>query len=93
MHNIVRSFVSASLATIALGANLPVLAADNYPTRPIRLIIPFPPGGSNDIIGRLLGLQLGERLGRSVIIDNRAGAGGNLGIDIAAKSAPDATRC
>jgi tripartite-type tricarboxylate transporter receptor subunit TctC len=64
-------------------------AAQSYPVRPIRLIVPFPPGGSNDIVGRLLGLQLGERLGRSVIIDNRAGAGGNLGIDIAAKSAPD----
>jgi tripartite-type tricarboxylate transporter receptor subunit TctC len=64
-------------------------AAEEYPARPIRLIIPFPPGGSNDIIGRMLGLQLGERLGKPIVIDNRAGAGGNLGIDIAAKAAPD----
>src|SRR5688572_9991767 len=64
-------------------------AADDYPNRPIRLIIPFPPGGSNDIIDRMLGLQLDERMGKPVVIDNRAGAGGNLGIDIAAKSAPD----
>jgi len=67
----------------------PVAAADDWPNRPIRLIIPFPPGGSNDIIGRLVGQQLGERLGRPIVIDNRSGAGGNLGTDIAAKSAPD----
>jgi tripartite-type tricarboxylate transporter receptor subunit TctC len=64
-------------------------AADAWPSRPIRMIIPFPPGGSNDIIGRMMGLHLGERLGEPVVIDNRAGAGGNLGIDIAAKSEPD----
>lgn len=64
-------------------------AAESYPTRPIRLIVPFPPGGSNDIIGRLLGQQIGERVGQSVVIDNRPGAGSTLGIDIAAKSPPD----
>lgn len=64
-------------------------AAESYPTRPIRLIVPFPPGGSNDIIGRLLGQQLGERVGQTVVIDNRPGAGSTLGIDIASKSAPD----
>ena len=76
----------AACAAVLAGA---ATAADDYPLRPIRLIIPFPPGGSNDIIGRMLGLQLGERLGKPIVIDNRAGAGGNLGIDIAAKSAPD----
>lgn len=65
------------------------IGADAWPARPIRMIIPFPPGGSNDIIGRMMGLHLGERLGKPVVIDNRAGAGGNLGIDIAAKSDPD----
>lgn len=64
-------------------------AADDWPNRSIRLIIPFPPGGSNDIIGRVVGQQLGERLGRTVIIDNRSGAGGNLGTELAAKSNPD----
>jgi tripartite-type tricarboxylate transporter receptor subunit TctC len=63
--------------------------ADSYPSRPIRMIIPFPPGGSNDIIGRLVGLGLGERLGRSVVIDNRSGAGGNLGTELAANASPD----
>ncbi len=64
-------------------------AADEWPARPVRFIIPFPPGGSNDIIGRLIGLHLGERLGKPFVIDNRSGAGGNLGIDLAAKSNPD----
>lgn len=64
-------------------------AAESYPTRPIRLIVPFPPGGSNDIIGRLLAQQVGERVGQTVVVDNRPGAGSTLGIDIASKSAPD----
>jgi tripartite-type tricarboxylate transporter receptor subunit TctC len=76
---------------LMLAASAPVVqaAADEWPARPIRLIIPFPPGGSNDIIGRMMALHLGERLGKSVVVDNRAGAGGNLGIDMAAKAEPD----
>ncbi|MCC6533889.1 MAG: tripartite tricarboxylate transporter substrate binding protein [Burkholderiales bacterium] len=77
-------------ATIAAAALPPcVQAADDWPVRSIRMIIPFPPGGSNDIIGRLLGMHLGERVGKQIVVDNRAGAGGNLGTDIAAKSNPD----
>jgi tripartite-type tricarboxylate transporter receptor subunit TctC len=64
-------------------------AADDYPSRPIRLIIPFPPGGSNDVVGRIIAQQLGQKLGQTVFVDNRAGAGGVVGTDIAAKSAPD----
>jgi tripartite-type tricarboxylate transporter receptor subunit TctC len=60
-----------------------------YPSRPIRLIVPFPPGGSNDIVARMVAIQLGERLGQQVVIDNRGGAGGVLGTDLAAKSPPD----
>jgi tripartite-type tricarboxylate transporter receptor subunit TctC len=60
-----------------------------YPSRPIRLIVPFPPGGSNDIVARMVAAQLGERLGQQVVIDNRGGAGGVLGTDLAAKSPPD----
>jgi tripartite-type tricarboxylate transporter receptor subunit TctC len=60
-----------------------------YPSKPIRLIVPFPPGGSNDIVGRMVGAQLGERLGQSVVVDNRGGAGGTIGSDMAAKAAPD----
>src|SRR5262245_12258777 len=64
-------------------------AAQTYPNRAIRLIVPFPPGGSNDIVGRMVGQQLGDRLGQSVVIDNRGGAGGTIGSDLAAKSTPD----
>jgi tripartite-type tricarboxylate transporter receptor subunit TctC len=63
--------------------------ADDYPSRPIRLIIPFPPGGSNDVVGRIVANQLGQKLGQTVFVDNRAGAGGVVGTDVAAKSAAD----
>jgi tripartite-type tricarboxylate transporter receptor subunit TctC len=64
-------------------------AAEDYPSRPIRLIIPFPPGGSNDIVGRIVAQQLGQKLGQTVFVDNRAGAGGVVGTDVAAKAPPD----
>jgi tripartite-type tricarboxylate transporter receptor subunit TctC len=66
-----------------------LFAADAYPGRPVRLIIPFPPGGSNDIVGRLMAAKLSDRLGKQVIADNRGGAGGVLGMEMAAKSDPD----
>ncbi len=65
------------------------IAADAWPTRPIRLIVPFPPGGSNDIVGRVIGQQLGERLGKPVVIDNRGGAGGMIGTETAVHAHPD----
>jgi tripartite-type tricarboxylate transporter receptor subunit TctC len=64
-------------------------AAQNYPGKPIRLVIPFPPGGSNDIVGRMVGAQLTERLGTQVVVDNRGGAGGLLGTEIVARAPPD----
>jgi tripartite-type tricarboxylate transporter receptor subunit TctC len=64
-------------------------AVDSYPSKPIRLIIPFPPGGSNDIVGRLIATKLSESLGKQVVVDNRGGAGGVLGSEMAAKAAPD----
>jgi tripartite-type tricarboxylate transporter receptor subunit TctC len=64
-------------------------AADAYPSKPVRLIIPFPPGGSNDIIGRMIAAKLADRLGKQVVADNRGGAGGVVGAEITAKSAPD----
>ena len=60
-----------------------------YPNKPIRLIVPFPPGGSNDIVARMMATQLGEKLGQSVVVENKGGAGGVLGTDQAAKSPPD----
>jgi tripartite-type tricarboxylate transporter receptor subunit TctC len=64
-------------------------AAQDYPAKPVRLIIPFPPGGSNDVVGRMIATHMGEQLGKQVIVDNRAGAGGVIGTEIAANSAPD----
>ena len=64
-------------------------SSTGYPARPIRLIVPFPPGGSNDIMGRYLAYYLTERFGRQVVIDNRAGADGIIGTEIAARSQPD----
>ena len=77
-------------ALAALGAHgAAALAAEAWPARPIRLIVPFPPGGSNDIVGRLVGAQLTERLGKTVVVDNRAGAAGTIGTEIAVRSQPD----
>jgi tripartite-type tricarboxylate transporter receptor subunit TctC len=64
-------------------------AVEPYPSRPIRLVVPYPPGGGTDIVGRVLGQKLHESLGQPVIIDNRGGAGGTIGTGLAAKSAPD----
>jgi tripartite-type tricarboxylate transporter receptor subunit TctC len=63
--------------------------ADTYPSKPIRLILPFPPGGGTDILGRLVAERLSASLGQPVVIDNRGGAGGNLGAAEAARAAPD----
>jgi tripartite-type tricarboxylate transporter receptor subunit TctC len=73
---------------LLLALTAPVVA-DDYPNRPVRLIIPFPPGGSNDVVGRVIATHLGEGLGKQVIVDNRGGAGGVIGTDAAAKAAPD----
>jgi len=63
--------------------------AQAYPTKPIRLVVPFPPGGSLDVVARAIGQKLTEAWGQPVVIDNRPGAGGNIGADLVAKSAPD----
>jgi tripartite-type tricarboxylate transporter receptor subunit TctC len=64
-------------------------AAQQYPTKPIRLIIPFPPGGSNDVVGRLIANELGKQLGRQIIVDNRSGAGGVVGTELASQAPKD----
>ena len=78
-------FAGALLVALPLAA----LAQGAYPTKPIRLIVAFPPGGSTDIVARLVGQKLSERVGQQVVIDNRGGAGGTIGTDIAAKATPD----
>ncbi len=64
-------------------------AAQEYPAKPVRLIIPFPPGGSNDVVGRLIAQQLTERLKRQIVVDNRAGAGGVIGTELASQAPKD----
>ena len=66
-----------------------IAAAQDYPARPIRLVIPFPPGGSNDVVGRMVAIKLGEKLGKQMVVDNRGGAGGVVGTEGVALTAPD----
>jgi tripartite-type tricarboxylate transporter receptor subunit TctC len=69
----------------------PVARAQGWPDRPIRLVVAFPPGGTTDIIGRLLAAQMTQRLGQPVVVENRAGVGGSLGTELVAKARPDGT--
>ena len=73
---------------LAASAAFP-LYAQTYPAKPLRMIIPYPPGGGNDTLGRLFAAKLGERLGQPVVVENRPGAGTMIGTEAAAKSAPD----
>jgi tripartite-type tricarboxylate transporter receptor subunit TctC len=81
----------AAVAAIAAAAALPAGAQTpaTYPSRPVKLVVPFPPGGPLDIVGRSIAQKLSETWGQSVVVDNKPGAGGNIGADIVAKSAPD----
>ena len=78
--------VTVALAVMLLGQ--PVAAA-TFPDHPVRIVVPFPAGGSNDVVARFLGMKLYEVWGQQVIIDNRPGAGGNIGAEMVARSAPD----
>ena len=86
MFHVIRA---ASLATVCLLFTAPAAAADPYPERPIRLIVPFAPGGGTDINARILADPIGKTLGQSIVIDNRPGAGSSLGSSMAAKATPD----
>jgi tripartite-type tricarboxylate transporter receptor subunit TctC len=82
-----RSFLQTTLG--AVGAFATPAFAQSWPSRPIKLVVPFPPGSSPDIIARLIGEPLGQALGQAVVVDNRPGAGGNVGTAAVAKAAPD----
>jgi tripartite-type tricarboxylate transporter receptor subunit TctC len=88
-----RDMRHSAWISVTLGMLLALISttalAQPYPNKPIRLIVPYPPGGSNDIIGRMSAAQLGERLGTQVIVDNRGGAGGLIGTEMAANSPAD----
>ena len=84
-----RRVAAAMLAVLASATACGQNAASRYPERPIRIIVTFPPGGPTDIIARAVGQKLTDAWGQPVVVDNRAGAGGNIGTDLAAKAAPD----
>jgi tripartite-type tricarboxylate transporter receptor subunit TctC len=81
-----------TIACLLAAMTMPAFAAEdaqNYPSKPIRLVVPFTPGGSTDILARVIGQKLTEAWGKQVVIDNRPGAGGNIGVDLVAKSPAD----
>ena len=80
-----RYLILAALPLVAVAHAQPAA----YPTKPIRMVVGFPPGGGNDAMGRLFGQKYAERFGQSVVIDNRPGAGGNLAAELVAKAVPD----
>ena len=81
-------FIQACAAALCLAASSASLA-QGYPTKPIRLIVPFPAGGATDLFARTLSQKMGEKLGTTLVIDNKPGAGGAIGSDMAAKAPPD----
>ena len=83
-----RSFFFAAMSAALLSAAWPALAQDSYPSKTIRFVVPYPPGGPTDLMARMLQSELSTRLGVTVIVDNKGGAGGNLGSAEVAKQAP-----
>lgn len=84
-----RRFLHLTAGIAALPAVSRIAGAQTYPTRPVRIVVPFAPGGPNDILARLIGQWLSERLGQTFIIDNRPGAGGNIGTESVVQAPPD----
>ncbi|KNE25701.1 MULTISPECIES: Bug family tripartite tricarboxylate transporter substrate binding protein [Achromobacter] len=84
-----KKAVSSALAVCALAATPLLASADTYPSKPITMVVPFPPGGSTDVIGRLFAAKLGERLGQTVVIENKPGANTSIGAVAVARAAPD----
>jgi tripartite-type tricarboxylate transporter receptor subunit TctC len=81
--------IGAAVAALVVGASLAPAMAQSYPDKPVKLVIPFPPGGTTDIVGRILAQRLGEALGKPFVVENKPGAGGIVGTDYVAKAAPD----
>lgn len=85
----IRRVLLTGIALAAACAALPAMATDAYPNKPIRLVVPYPPGGATDVIGRVMAQKLSVALGQQVVVDNRAGATGNIGAQMVATAPPD----
>jgi tripartite-type tricarboxylate transporter receptor subunit TctC len=85
MRQLVRTLAAIAASLVFCASAL----AQAWPSKPLRMIIPYPPGGATDILGRLISQKLGPMIGQTVVVENRAGASGNIGFDYVAKSAPD----
>ena len=85
----VLSLAATLYCSVSIYGEAGAAAPGNYPARQIRFIVPFPPGGGNDVVGRIVAQHLQEALGQVIVVDNRGGAGGTLGTDLAAKASPD----
>lgn len=81
--------LGAGICAALLTSPIAAMAQSEYPNKPVKLIVGFAPGGSTDIVGRIVAQKLGERLGQTVVVENRAGAGGTIGADVTAKAPPD----
>src|SRR5689334_6840189 len=77
------------LSALAALGTPPALAQTSYPTKPVRLVVPYPPGGGNDTLARIFGQKLTETLGQQIVVENRPGAGTTIGTTFAARAAPD----
>lgn len=84
-----RRVLRAAAAALVAGAFLPAMAQGTWPTRPITMVVPFPPGGPTDLVARVLAQKLGEQLGQSVVVDNKGGANGNIGAMAVARAPAD----
>ena len=84
-----RSFLHLAAGAAALPAMSRMARAQTYPTRPVRIVVGFPPGGTTDISARLIGQWLSQRLGQQFVVDNRPGAGGSIAIEMVARGTPD----
>jgi len=84
-----KPFRLFALAVVAFGLAGAVAQAQNYPTKPVKWVVPYPPGGTTDILARIIGQYLSEHLGQQFVIDNRPGAGNNIGTEVVVNSPPD----
>src|SRR3954454_21258112 len=85
----VRAVRGAAIACALLAVTAAAHSQSSYPQRPVRMVIPFAPGGASDFVGRIMQAKMSEELGQQLVIDNRTGAAGNIGVEVAARANPD----